>query len=62
MSPESFVRGAVTTLEQSTSSSDAWISSTESAETIDLVTPDVVQGTPPNAACYAQKKLQFREF
>ena len=64
MSPESFVRGAVSTPEQSTSYSDARVSS--SAETIDLVTPDLnqIQGTPPNAACYAPKKrkLHFREF
>ena len=62
MSPESFVRGAVSTPEQSTSYSDARVSS--SAETIDLVTPDLIQGTPPNAACYAPKKrkLQFRGF
>ena len=62
MSPESFVRGAVSTPEQSTSYSDAWVSS--SVETIDLVTPDLIQGTPPNAGCYAPKKrkLQFREF
>ena len=60
MSPESFVRGAVP--EQSTSYSDARVSS--SAETIDLMTPDLIQGTPTNAACYAPKKrkLQFREF
>ena len=62
MSPESFVRGPVSTPEQSTSYSDARVSS--SAETIDLVTPDLIQGTPPNAACYAPKKrkLQFRGF
>ena len=62
MSPESFVRGAVSTPEQSTSYSYARVPS--SAETIDLVTPDFIQGTPPNAACYAPKKrkLQFREF
>ena len=59
---ESFVRGAVSTPEQSTSYSDARVSS--SAETIDLVTPDLIQGTPPNAACYApeKRKLQFRGF
>ena len=64
MSTESFVRGAVSTPEQSTSYSDAPVSSTQSAETIDLVTPDLIQGTPPTAACYAPKnrKLQFREF
>ena len=62
MSPESFVRGAVSTPEQSTSYSDARVSS--SAETIDLVTSDLLQGTPPNAACYAPKKrkLQLRGF
>ena len=62
MSPKSFVRGAVSTPEHSTSYSDARVSS--SAETIDLVTPDLIQGTPSNAACYAPKKrkLQFREF
>ena len=60
MSPESFVRGVVSTPEQSTSYSDARVSS----ETIDLVTPDLIQGTPLNAACYApnKRKLQFREF
>ena len=42
MSPESFVRGAVSTPEQSTSYSDDRVSS--SAETIDLVTPDLIQG------------------
>ena len=64
MSPESFVRGTVSTPEQSTSYSDARVSSTQCAETIDLVTPDLIQGTPPTAACYASKKrkLQFREF
>ena len=41
---------------------DARVSS--SAETIDLVIPDLIQRCPPNAACYAPKKrkLQFREF
>ena len=61
MSPKSFVRGAVSTPEHSTSYSDARVSL--SAETIDLVTPDLIQGTPLNAACCAPKKrkLQFRE-
>ena len=58
MSPESFVRGAVSTPEQSTSYSDALVSS--SAETIDLVTPNLIQGTPPNAACYAPKKRKLQ--
>ena len=65
MSPTSFVMGAFSTPEQSTSYSDARVSSTQSAETLDLVNPDLIQeGTPPNAACYAPKKrkLQFREF
>ena len=64
MSPESFVRGTVSTKEQSTSYSDARVSSTQCAETIDLVTPDLIQGTPPAAACYAprKRKLQFRDF
>ena len=55
MSPESFVRGAVSTPERSTSNSDARVSS---------VTPDLIQGTTLNAPCYAPKKrkLQFREF
>ena len=64
MSPDSFVRGTVSTPEQSTSYSDAQVSSTQSAETFDLVTPDLIQGTPRTAACYVPKKrkLQFREF
>ena len=64
MSPDSFVRGTVSTPEQSTSYSDAQVSSTQSAETIDLVTPDLIQETPRAAACYVPKKrkLQFREF
>ena len=60
MSPESFVRGAVSTPEQSTSYSDARVSS--SAETIDLVTPDLIQGTPLNAVCYAPKKREKYSF
>ena len=55
MSPESFVSGAVSTPEQSTSYSHARVSSIQSAETIDLVTPNLIQGTPPTAACYAPK-------
>ena len=64
MSPESFVRGTVSTPEQSISYSDARVSSTQSAETLDLVTPALIQGTPPTTICYAPKKrkLQFREF
>ena len=54
MSPESFVRGAVSTPEESTFYSDARVLS--SVEIIDLVTPDLIQSTPPNAACYAPKK------
>ena len=62
MSLRSFVRGAVSTTDKTTSYSDARVSS--SAETIDLMIPDLIQVTPPNAACYAPKKrkLQFREF
>ena len=64
MSPESFVRGTVSTPEKSTTYSDVRVSSTRSAETIDLVTPDLIQGTPLNAVCNVPKKrkLQFREF
>ena len=47
MSRESFVRGAVSNPEQSTFYSDARVSSTMSAETTDLVTPDLIQGKPP---------------
>ena len=57
MSPESFVRGAVSTPEQSTSYSGARVSS--SAETINLVTPDLIQSTPPNANCYAPKRENY---
>ena len=69
---QSFVRGAVSTpvrtinypREQSASYSDDRVSSTQSAKTIDLVTPGLIQSTHPNPACYAPKKtkLQFREF
>ena len=51
MSPESFVRGAISTPEQSTSYSNARISSTQIAETIELATPYLVQGTPSIAVC-----------
>ena len=57
MSLKSFVRGAVSTPDKTTSYSDARVSS--SAETINLVTPDLIQVTPPNAACYAPKKRNY---
>ena len=41
---------------------DAWISSTQSAKTIDLVAPDLFQATPPNAACYIHKKNEIYGF
>ena len=56
MSPESFVMGAVSTPQQTISCSAARISSTQSAETIDLVTPDFTRGDHPTSACYAPKK------
>ena len=61
MSTKFFVRGAVSFPEQSTCYSDALVSRTQSAETIDLVTTDFFQGTPPTAACNEpkKKKLQF---
>ena len=59
ISSESFVRGAVSTPEQSTSYSDARVPS--SAETIDLVTLDLIQGNPPNAACYASLLQMLRK-
>ena len=62
MSPESFVRGAVSTLELSTSYSDARVSSTQSAETTDLVTPDLIQGTPQMQLTMPSKKRENYSF
>ena len=45
MIPESFVRGAVSIPEHSTSYSDARVLLTHNAETIDLVTPGPMQET-----------------
>ena len=54
ISPESFVWGAVSTPEQSTSYSDARVSS--SAETIDLVTQDLIQGTSSPQMQFAMRQ------
>ena len=54
MSLESFVRGAVSTPEQSTSYSDARVSS--STETIDLVTPDLIQVSSKCSLLCAKKE------
>ena len=51
ISLKSFVTGAVSTPEQSNSFSGVRISSAESAETINLVTPDFIQVNPATAAC-----------
>ena len=58
MSRESFVSGAISTPEQSTFYSDARVSSTMSAETTDLETPDLIQGNPPKSAFNAPKKRE----
>ena len=59
ISPESFVRGTVPTPEKSISYSDARVSSTQSAETIDLVTPDLFQGTPQLQLAIRQNRENF---
>ena len=60
MSPKLFVMGAVSTPQQSISCLGARISSTQSAETIDLVTPDLTRGDPPTSACLRQKRENYK--